>query len=108
MATAAGATALMLLSRLQPAAMVPLAVLLTIVAIFLAGRCVKNFSEWRHATIDWLFDTAACVTAAGGLLAVQSLLYGIMFGRWFMVGVAVVVGMMAFVASGIAGSRMEG
>lgn len=108
MATAAGATALMLFSRLQPAAMVPLAVLLTIAAILVSGRCVMNFSEWKHATIDWLFVTAASVTVAGGLFAVQSLLYGIMFGRWSMVGVAAVVGLMAFIASGIAGSRMEG
>lgn len=107
-ATAGGAAALMLFSRLQPAAMVPLAVLLTIVAIVLSGRCAVNFSEWKHAIIDWLFVVAATLTVTGGLLAIQSLLYGIMFGQWSMIGVAAVVGVMAFIASGVAGSRIEG
>ncbi len=107
-AIAGGAAALMLFSRLQPAAMVPLAVLLTIVAIVLSSRCAMNFSEWKHATIDWLFVVAATLTVTGGLLAIQSLLYGIMFGQWSMIGVAAVVGVMAFIASGVAGSRIEG
>ena len=107
-ATSAGATAMMLFSRLQPSAMVPLAILLTTVSIVLGGRCVTNYSHWKRSAIDWLSVVAASVTVAGGLLAVQSLLYGIMFGRWSMIGVAVALGVMAFIASGIASSRHEG
>lgn len=107
-ATAAGATALMLFSRLQPAAMVPLALLLTIVFIVISVRCIIYFSRWKHATVDWLFVVAAAASAAGGLLAVQSLLYGIMFGRWSLIGSAILLGLISQVASGISRSRQGG
>ena len=80
MAIGASAVAMMLFSRLQPAVMVPVAVLLTIAGIFLGSKCVVNFSHWKQGTIDWLFVVAASLTIAGGLLAAQSSLYGIMFG----------------------------
>ena len=107
MAIGASAVAMMLFSRLQPAVMVPVAVLLTIAGIFLGSKCVVNFSHWKQGTIDWLFVVAASLTIAGGLLAAQSSLYGIMFGQWSMIGFAIVLGLLAFIALSIAGSRLE-
>jgi hypothetical protein len=104
----ATAIALMLFSRLQPSVMVPLAILLTVASIVLGVRCAINFSHWKYSTIDWLSVAAAGVTVAAGLFGTQSLLYGIMFGQWSMIGFAGVLGAMAFVASGISESRLEG
>lgn len=105
MAVGSGAVAMMLFSRLQPAIMVPLAVLLTIADIGLAGRCVTSYSYWKRGAIDWLFVIAASLSVAGGLIAAESLLYGIMFGRLSMIGIAVVLGVLTWIASAIAGSR---
>ncbi|MBI1310074.1 hypothetical protein GC176_02115 [bacterium] len=105
MAVGSAAVAMMLFSRLQPAIMVPIAVLLTIAGIGLAGRSVASYSHWKHGVVDWLFAIAASLTVAGGLIAAQSLLYGIMFGRLPMIGMAAVLGVLAWIASAIAGSR---
>jgi len=104
-AVSGGAVAMMMFSRLQPAIMVPLAVLLTLTGIGLGGKCVADYSHWKRGAIDWLFVIAASLTVAGGLIAAQSLLYGIMFGRLPMIGIAVVLSVLAWVASAIAGSR---
>lgn len=104
-AVSGGAVAMMLFSLLQPSVMVPLAVLLTIAGIGLSAKCVVNFSHWKRGIVDWLFAVSASMAVAAGLLAAQSLLYGVMFRRWPMIGTSLVLGALAFVARGIANSR---
>jgi hypothetical protein len=106
-ATAAitAAIAVMLLSRLQPGVMVPLAFVLTLVAAGITGFVKYSQSVWRSGRVDGLFVGSATTCIAAGVLAVQSALYGILYGSWPMLGWAIPLALVAAVTKGIAASR---
>ncbi len=104
-ATFAAAVAVMLFSRLQHSVMVPLALLLSLAAVGLHGRTFGLQSLWRNGDVDRLFVGAGTIAIASSLLAIESALYGVLYGSWTMVGWSLPVGIVAMITWGMASSR---
>lgn len=92
-AAAVAAVVMMLFSPMQHRVMLPLALLLSVAAVFLWGRSLflQSRKSAREATL--LNVIGQCCQMAFGVLAVQAALFGILFGSWSMLGLAIPLGM---------------
>lgn len=104
-ATFAAAVAVMLFSRLQHVVMVPLAFLLSLAAVGVNGYTFSQQSQWRNGFVDRLFVGSATFGIAATLLALQSALYGVLYGSWTLIGWSLPLGIVAMITWGIASSR---
>ena len=54
---------------------------------------------------DLIYGTCRIMAVAFGLLSVQSALFGVLYGAWSMLGLALPLAIVAFVTWGLAASR---
>ena len=105
--TAVTAVTMMLFSRLQPGVMLPLSLLLSAAAIAVFGYSLRIRSRTSHHPVGWIDVAFPTVAAAFGLLTVQSTLFGLLYGEWSMLGLAVLLALAAAVTWGLATSRQS-
>ncbi|MFM9962577.1 MAG: hypothetical protein ACKV2Q_15300 [Planctomycetaceae bacterium] len=103
--TAVTAVTMMLFSRLQPGVMLPLSLLLSAAAIAAFGYSLRIRSRTGHHPGGWIDVAFPTVAAAFGLLTVQSALFGLLYGAWSMLGLAVPLALVTVVIFGMATTR---
>ncbi len=99
--------AMMLFSRFQPSAMVSLSVLLSLVASCLAFVSSWHFPKWQFGSHDLIFTFAKGLAITSGVLAANSLLHGVLFGRLNEILFALVLGVLTMVSAAIYQSRVR-
>ncbi len=104
-AMGAAAVTMMLFSRLQQRVMLPLSLLLSLMAVGLLWQSLQiRIREMSHG-VDLIQCAYRIITLAFGLLAIQSLLFAILYGSWSMLGLSLPLAIVAFVTAGLAASR---
>lgn len=88
-AAAVTAIVMMLFSPLQHRVMLPLSLALSAVAVIVLGRSLSLRSRGVDQDASSLAIAGQCSTQAFGLLAIQSALFGVLFGSWSMFGLAI-------------------
>ena len=90
-AAAAAAVVMMLFSRLQHRVMLPLSLLLSVVAIVALFHSLQLRSRANNHGLDLIYGTCRIMAVAFGLLTVQSALFGVLYGAWSMLGLALLL-----------------
>lgn len=106
-ASAATAVTMMLFSRLQPGVMLPLSLLLSAAAIAVFGYSLRIRPRTSHLPVGLIDVAFQTVAAAFGLLTVQSAFFGLLYGAWSMLGLALPLALAAAVTWGLATSRQS-
>jgi hypothetical protein len=106
-ASAATAVTMMLFSRLQPGVMLPLSLLLSAAAIAVFGNSLRLRPRTSHHPVGLIDVAFQTVAAAFGLLTIQSALFGLLYGSWSMLGLALPLALAAAVTWGLATSRQS-
>lgn len=104
-ATSAAAVTMMLFSRLQPRVMVPLSLLLSLIAVVTLVLSHRARSRASSQGVDLIFVACRIGTTAFGLVGVQSALFGLLFGSWSMLGLALPLILVAVVTGSLAAAR---
>lgn len=104
-ATAAAAVTMMLFSRLQPRVMVPLSLLLSLIAVVTLVLSHRARSRASSQGVDLIFIACRIGTTAFGLVGVQSALFGLLYGSWSMLGLALPLVLVAVVIGNLAAAR---
>ena len=104
---AVAAAVMMLFSRLQHRIMLPLSLLLSVVAIVALGRSLFLRSLGGDHRLNSVDVATQCLTRAFGLLAIQSALFGLLYGSWPMFGLAIPLWMVAGVTQRLSQSRQQ-
>ena len=104
-AAAVAAVIMMLFSRLQQRVMLPLSLLLDVVALVAMYQSLQ--ARFRGSSHSGALIYSACriIATAFGLLAIQSALFGVLYGSWSMFGLSLPLALVAFVTGSMAASR---